>query len=64
MRTKILSTVMAASFIVCAATVAELGALFWVSFGTFAVTCVYVSRHSGGLIRELDELFGKDDELR
>lgn len=64
MKAKILSTVMAVSFIVCAVTIADLSILFWMSLTIFSVSCLYASKHEKSLSAELDDLFGKDDELR
>lgn len=64
MKAKILSTVMAVSFIVCAVTIADLSTLFWVSLTIFSFPCLYASKHEKSLSAELDDLFGKDDELR
>lgn len=64
MKAKILSTVMAVSFIVCAVTIADLSILFWVSLTIFSFSCLYASKHEKSLSAELDDLFGKDDELR
>lgn len=64
MKAKILSTVMAVSFIVCAVTIADLSTLFWMSLTIFTFSCLYASKHEKSLSAELDDLFGKDDELR
>jgi|GEM_PF-5981811 len=64
MKAKILSTVVAVSFIVCAVTIADLSTLFWVSLTIFSFSCLYASKHEKSLSAELDDLFGKDDELR
>lgn len=64
MKAKVLSTVMAVSFIVCAVTIADLSTLFWVSLTIFSFSCLYASKHEKSLSAELDDLFGKDDELR
>lgn len=64
MKAKILSTVMAVSFIVCAVTIADLSILFWMSLTIFSFSCLYASKHEKSLSAELDDLFGKDDELR
>lgn len=64
MKAKILSTVMAVSFIVCAVTIADLSTLFWMSLIIFSFSCLYASKHEKSLSAELDDLFGKDDELR
>lgn len=64
MKAKILSTVMAVSFIVCAVTIADLSTLFWMSLTIFSFSCLYASKHEKSLSAELDDLFGKDDELR
>lgn len=64
MKAKILSTVMAVSFIVCAVTIADLSILFWMSLTIFSFSCLYASKHEKTLSAELDDLFGKDDELR
>lgn len=64
MKAKILSTIMAVSFIVCAVTIADLSILFWMSLTIFSFSCLYASRHEKSLSAELDDLFGKDDELR
>lgn len=64
MKAKILSTIMAVSFIVCAVTIADLSILFWMSITIFSFSCLYASRHEKSLSAELDDLFGKDDELR
>lgn len=64
MKEKILSTVMAVSFIVCAVTIADLSILFWMSLTIFSFSCLYASKHEKSLSAELDDLFGKDDELR
>lgn len=64
MKAKILSTVMAVSFIVCAVTIADLSILFWISLTIFSFSCLYASKHEKSLSAELDDLFGKDDELR
>lgn len=64
MKAKILSTVMAVSFIVCAVTIADISILFWVSLTIFSFSCLYASKHEKTLSAELDDLFGKDDELR
>lgn len=64
MKAKILSTVMAVSFIVCAVTIADLSTLFWVSLTIFSSSCLYASKHEKTLSAELDDLFGKDDKLR
>ena len=55
---------MAVSFIVCAVTIADLSTLFWVSLTIFSFSCLYASKHEKSLSAELDDLFGKDDELR
>lgn len=64
MKAKVLSTVMAVSFIVCAVTIADLSTLFWMSLTIFSFSCLYASKHEKSLSAELDDLFGKDDELR
>ena len=64
MKAKVLSTVMAVSFIVCAVTIADLSTLFWMSLTIFSFSCLYASKHEKTLSAELDDLFGKDDELR
>lgn len=64
MKAKILSTFMAVSFIVCAVTIADLSTLFWMSLTIFSFSCLYASKHEKSLSAELDDLFGKDDELR
>lgn len=64
MKAKILSTIMAVSFIVCAVTIADLSILFWISLTIFSFSCLYASKHEKSLSAELDDLFGKDDELR
>nr|DAQ35941.1 MAG TPA: hypothetical protein [Caudoviricetes sp.] len=64
MKAKILSTIMAVSFIVCAVTIADLSILFWMSLTIFSFSCLYASKHEKSLSAELDDLFGKDDELR
>lgn len=64
MKAKILSTVMAVSFIACAVTIADLSILFWMSLTIFSFSCLYASKHEKTLSAELDDLFGKDDELR
>lgn len=64
MKAKILSTVMAVSFIVCAVTIADLSILFWMSLTIFSFSCLYASKHEKSLSAELYDLFGKDDELR
>ena len=64
MKAKTLSTVMAVSFIVCAVTIADLSTLFWMSLTIFTFSCLYASKHEKSLSAELDDLFGKDDELR
>lgn len=64
MKAKILSTIMAVSFIVCAITIADLSILFWMSLTIFSFSCLYASKHEKSLSAELDDLFGKDDELR
>ena len=64
MKAKILSTVMAVSFIVCAITIYDLSILFWMSLTIFSFSCLYASKHEKTLSAELDDLFGKDDELR
>ena len=64
MKAKILSTIMAVSFIVCAVTIADLSILFWMSLTIFSFSCMYASKHEKSLSAELDDLFGKDDELR
>lgn len=64
MKAKILSTVMVVSFIVCAVTIADLSILFWISLTIFSFSCLYASKHEKSLSAELDDLFGKDDELR
>ena len=64
MKAKILSTIMAVSFIVCAVIIADLSILFWMSLTIFSFSCLYASKHEKSLAAELDDLFGKDDELR
>lgn len=64
MKAKILSAIMAVSFIVCAITIYDLSALFWVSLIIFSFSCIYVSKHEKTLSAELDKIFGKDEELR
>lgn len=64
MKAKVLSNVMAVSFIVCAVTIADLSTLFWMSLTIFSFSCLYASKHEKSLSAELDDLFGKDDELR
>lgn len=64
MKAKTLSTIMAVSFIVCAVTIADLSILFWMSLTIFSFSCLYASKHEKSLSAELDDLFGKDDELR
>lgn len=64
MKAKILSTIMAVSFIVCAVTIADLSILFWISLTIFSFSCLYASKHEKSLSAELDDLFGKDNELR
>lgn len=64
MKAKILSTIMAVSFIVCAVTIADLSILFWISLTIFSFSCLYANKHEKPLSAELDDLFGKDDELR
>lgn len=64
MKAKILSTIMAVSFIVCAVTIADLSILFWMSLTIFSFSCLYASKHEKSLSAELDDLFGKDDELK
>lgn len=55
---------MAVSFIVCAITIHDLSALFWVSLIIFSFSCIYVSKHEKTLSAELDKIFGSDEELR
>ena len=55
---------MAVSFIACAVTIADLSILFWMSLTIFSFSCLYASKHEKTLSAELDDLFGKDDELR
>lgn len=55
---------MAVSFIVCAVTIADLSILFWMFLTIFSFSCLYASKHEKSLSAELDDLFGKDDELR
>lgn len=55
---------MAASFIICAVTIADLSILFWMSLTIFSFSCLYASKNEKSLSAELDDLFGKDDELR
>lgn len=55
---------MAVSFIVCAVTIADLSILFWISLTIFSFSCLYANKHEKPLSAELDDLFGKDDELR
>ena len=64
MKAKILSTIMAVSFIVCAVTIADLSILFWMSLTIFSFSCLCANKHEKSLSAELDDLFGKDDELR
>lgn len=64
MRTKIISTIMVLSFIICAFTIVDLSTMFWVSLTIFSFSCIYASKHEKSLSSELDDLFGKDDELR
>lgn len=64
MKAKILSTIMAVSFIVCAVTITDLSILFWISLTIFSFSCLYANKHEKSLSAELDDLFGKDDELR
>lgn len=63
MRAKILSTIMVVSFIVYVITFMELNMAFWVSLFVFSFSCLYANRHEKALNQELDDLFGKDDDL-
>ena len=64
MKAKTLSIVMVVSFILCAMTIAKLGIAFWLSLAVFAWTCLYAERHAKRLGRELDDMFGQDEELK
>ena len=63
MRVKILSVVMMVSFIICTITFIKLNEVFWMALFIFSLSCLYTSRHEKTLNQELDDLFGKDDDL-
>lgn len=64
MKAKVLACIMAVSFILCAVTLPSLGVEFWLSLAVFAWTCLYAEKHADRLSGELDEMFGKDEELK
>ena len=54
---------MMVSFIICAITFIKLNEVFWMALFIFSISCLYTSRHEKTLNQELDDLFGKDDDL-
>lgn len=54
---------MVVSFIVCVITFMGLNMAFWVSLSVFSFSCLYANRHEKVFNQELDDLFGKDDDL-
>ena len=64
MKAIVVSAVMVASMLTCIGTAYCMNALFWLSLAVLAATCVYSNRHQKELIAELEEIFGRDEELR
>ena len=54
-----LSFIWCVSFIVMAVTCVSLNLIFWLSLVVFSATCLYMTRNSKRLEKELDEIFGE-----
>ena len=59
-----MSAIMAVSFVTAALTAVLMNCLFWISAAVFAGTCLYVIWHEKDLDADLDDIFGRGDDLR
>lgn len=63
MRIVTLSAVFGVSFIATVLSAYLMNWVFWMSLAVLAGTCLYINRHEKEIESELDEMFGRDDEL-
>lgn len=63
MRIVTLSAVFGVSFIATVLVAYLMNWVFWMSLAVLAGTCLYINRHEKEIESELDEMFGRDDEL-
>lgn len=63
MRIVTLSAVFGVSFIATVLAAYLMNWVFWMSLAVLAGTCLYINRHEKEIESELDEMFGRDDEL-
>lgn len=63
MRIVTLSAVFGVSFIATVLAAYLMNWVFWMSLAVLAWTCLYINRHEKEIESELDEMFGRDDEL-
>lgn len=63
MRIVTLSAVFGVSFIATVLAAYLINWVFWMSLAVLAGTCLYINRHEKEIESELDEMFGRDDEL-
>ena len=63
MKTRVLAALFCVAFIVCCVTFESLGVSFWISLGAVGAIGWYIERHKEELNAELDEVFGKEDDL-
>lgn len=59
---RVVSFTFCVTFVLSLFLVFEGGLYFWLSFGMFVATAVYVSKHEERLLRELDEWFGETND--
>ena len=64
MKAKVIMAVFAASFIAAVATVPTLKWYCLIPSAVFVATCLYIGRYGKRYESDLDELFGRDHELR
>lgn len=63
MRIVTLSAVFGVSFIATVLAAYLMNWVFGMSLAVLAGTCLYINRHEKEIESELDEMFGRDDEL-
>ena len=63
MKVIVLSTILGVSFIAACLSVMLMNWVFWMSLAVLAGTCLYINRHEKEIESELDEMFGRDEEL-
>ena len=58
-----MSAVFGVSFIATVLAAYLMNWVFWMSLAVLAGTCLYINRNEKEIESELDEMFGRDDEL-